>query len=255
MSLLIGVLLALVQYFLSVLPARGQLAFSASEGMIPHSVFSKWMGAEQFTFVPTLYFTALPILAALPYGESYFRDLKSGYVRQLVLCSSRARYLRAKYLAVYLSAGLAVLFPLVLNLLLSMATLPSITPSIAAGYFPLGDATRFLPGLPYESPYLYTAVYLAIIFLFSGAAATVSLAVAPFATNRFVVCLAPFGLICLVGYLCSFLGCGQWNPLLFLNPSQPVGRISFFTLGISFLLLAGVPALLFFRRGAHSDLY
>lgn len=254
-ALCIGIVLAIIQYFLTVYPSAQLLAFSAQEEMIPHSVFSKWMGSDFVTFVPSLYFMALPILCTLPHGESYYSDKSSGYIRQMLMRKNRSVYLRAKYISVFLSAGAVVVIPLLLNLFLSAITLPSIYPVLTAGYFPTGHATRFLPQLLYENPYLYTAIYLVIIFAFSGGIAGIALAVAPFANNRFIVYIAPFVIVTFVGTICTFLGHSEFNTSNFLQPLQPVFCISWASMGISFFAAAILPAALFFGWGLKHDVF
>lgn len=254
-ALLIGSLIALSQYFISVLPASKVLAFAANEGMIPHSVFSKWIGADTYTFVSSLYFMALPLLCTLPHASSYYKDMSSGYIRQIVTRTGRSSYFRAKYISVFISAGMVTVLPLILNLYLTAVTLPSIKPVLAVGYFPATHATRFLPTLMYEHPYIYTVIYLLIIFVFSGGIASISLAISLAANNQFVVLIAPFIIVIFIGTISTFLGHMEFNTAYFLQPGQPIMYVSWFSMLMCFLIYVLLPGLLFFTLGRIYDIY
>ena len=254
-SIAVGVVLMGVHYFDTILPSVQFIDASIQEGMLPHSVFSKWVGASASSFVPSLYFLLIPILASLPFGASFYNDQKSGYLIQMVFQSGRKKYLVSKYTAIFLVGGLAVTLPLLLELYAAAMTLPSIIPVMAVGYFPWQHGTRLMPYLPYTNPYAYVGVYMVIIFLFAGAMAGISAAVAPVSRNTFIVWIAPFVLIRCVGSIATFLGESRFDPMYFLKPIQFAERISWGSLAISFLVL-WLPSIgVYLWRGSHDDIY
>ncbi len=253
-SFLLGMVIVLLHFFITVPQAAGELSFGAAHQMIPHSVFSKWIGLDGSMFASALYFISVPILAVLPFGGSYYQDRKSGYNRQMMLRVGRGRYLAGKYIASFLAAGSAVVLPLLIGLIMTASVLPSIKPVLTAGYFPLGMGRLFLVRLFHSDPYLYVLIYLLIIFAFSGAFAGIALAVAPFAQNSFMVWIAPFLLVEAAGVLVSFFGFRMYAPEAFLNPGQPTAGITWLTMGICFLV-SFLPAFcLYWWKGMKDDI-
>lgn len=81
-----------------------------------------------------LFFLILPLLAALPFADSYFHDLRGGYLYNVCLRTDKKHYFAAKYLAVFLSGGTAVTLPLLANFLLCSMFLPSMKPESVNAY-------------------------------------------------------------------------------------------------------------------------
>ena len=50
-------------------------------------------------------FFLLPVLCVLPYGSAFVEDLKSGYIRSILMRTDHSRYLRSKITACALSGG------------------------------------------------------------------------------------------------------------------------------------------------------
>ena len=48
------------------------------------TAYTKWMFFDDSNFVRYIYLFVMPILAAIPYGTSYYSDCRSGYIKQLV---------------------------------------------------------------------------------------------------------------------------------------------------------------------------
>lgn len=255
-AICIGTCLMIVQYFQAVYPMLKYIDSNVSIGMFPHSVFNKWAGANfgGGSFVPELYFMILSLLATLPFGASFYQDINNGYARQLILLTSRKEYLFAKYLSVFISGGMAVTAPLILNLLMTAATLPSIKPVIVLGYFPWQQPTRFLPYLVYENPYIYTFIYLGIIFLFSGGMACLALPITHLASNKFIVTIAPFLFVRFEGTIVAFFQADRWDPQVFLNPIQYLDRLSWGHLMLCFFILM-IPTLFVYVFINHNHDY
>ena len=81
-ALIIGCGIAIGQYIQNVLPMIKYLPMDVEKGVYPHSVFNKWIGGEYHTLWPMLFYFILPVLAALPHGDSYYQDIQSGYVQE-----------------------------------------------------------------------------------------------------------------------------------------------------------------------------
>jgi hypothetical protein len=257
-ALAVGAAVALGQFIQVVLPAIPYLdtykAVSKGGIIYPHSVFNKWMGSDSTSVYSLLFYILMPILVTLPFADSFFCDRKSGYIKNVLIRTPKSRYYIAKYIAVFLSAGTAGIVPLLLNLGLSSAVLPSLLPQITDGTFPL-MGTSMWAGLFYTHPYLYTGAYLAVDFVFFGLLACIALAVSFFAEYRFMVLLAPFLFYLFVLSFLNLTGLSLYSPFYFLRPNQPYLNLTFGIIALESAALLLFTAGMFFGKGLHDDTY
>lgn len=255
LSLAIGGCISLSHYFFYVwLPYADPRAVAETLTAGYYlSVFNQWLGASMHTVQGYLFFLLLPVLAVLPFACSFAQERKSGMLEEILLASGgRVRYLLAKFLAVFLSAGTAVLLPLGLNLALTAATVPALTPMTATGSF-FVFSTSMWAELFYTWPWFYTLGYLAIIFVYAGLLAQICLWLSYFVRNQLLLLFAPC-LLCLATYaLCSALRFHAFSPLHFLPPQQTVYFISFPVIAGEAALLLVINAVLFFYKGRNED--
>ena len=215
-ALLAGMIIAVWHYVQYVLPLIRAEEFE-EEIYYPVTVFESWMGGNSYTLQQYLLFIIFPILAVLPFGTSYYEDKKSGEYKNIVTRVEKKEYIKAKYKAVFLSAGVVTLFPLVLSLLLTSATLPSLLPQAATYSFQIHN-TNFGHQLFFTHPYLYIILYLVFDFIFAGAFAGIALAASTFAGNICIVLAAPFVTGMFLMVMMNMLNIGKYAPVYFLNP-------------------------------------
>lgn len=250
----IGCMIALWHYFGNVLPCVPYLDEYLSEkgfSLYPHSVFNKWIGGEAESFQPFLYFLLLPILAVLPFGGSFFDDYQNGFVKIYFVKAKKLHYYISKSLAVFLSAGVAVTAPLVLNFMLTAMTLPALKPQAGAGTFPI-FANNLFAELYYTKPFLYVALYLCIIFFFAGLLPSIALCISFEVRNKFIAMLAPFILCLFLHALCGMFGNSAFDLTVYLNPAQSISTLPIMTLqGLFLTILEG----LYLLCGVKKDVY
>ena len=248
-ALVVGCAISLWHLWEYVLPIRGYVL----SGEYPLSSFSKWIGGENYSLQATVYFMWLPILCALPHGGSFAWDCASGYGNQAAVRQGWRPYLRAKYLAVFLSGAAVALLPLAFDFLVTNLFLPAVKPQAGLGLFPIG-AKSFLGDLYYGHPFLYLLLYLEMDGVFYGLFTTLSLSASLWTRNRFAVLLAPF----LVYMLFYALGTTTMQlaacPSGYLRPSQLFSPEWPWLLGELGLLLAGGAAFFAFFRKAERGL-
>lgn len=63
----------------------------------PLSAYEKWIGADNASVQPLLLYLIMPALCAIPYGRSFYFDVKSGYAAQIISRGKKSDYIRAKY--------------------------------------------------------------------------------------------------------------------------------------------------------------
>ncbi|MBE5943676.1 MAG: hypothetical protein E7258_02025 [Lachnospiraceae bacterium] len=201
-----------------------------------------WLGCEVYSPYNNLFYLAMPLLAVLPFGHSLYMEWNKGYSSQILIRSNRKKYFTAKFLAVFMSGGLAIAIPLIFNLIITVCYLPIIPGdpvSAQVAVFNIG----LWPDLYFNHPLLYAFAYIALDFICGGLMACMALTVTHFFDSVFAVMLFPLLLNCILYYgLDSIEPASRiYNISWFVNPGQPGIRNDFnaviITSGIWFLLL------------------
>jgi hypothetical protein len=221
------------------------------------TLFNHWIGGESYTLGSTIYFYIFPIMVAIPYGWSYCTELKSGYIKNMVIRTGNFNYYLGKYVATFISGGLAMIIPLVLNIMLVASFIPALKPDPAYmpfyGVFPFS----FMSQLFYTKPILYVLIYIFIDFIFCGLIACISYAIANLIKNNIVVILFPFASILGVHYLSSFFlekVKFELSPLTILHPPTTYA-VSGYIIMIEIALLFSLTFLTTVIRGLKHEVY
>lgn len=240
-ALIIGMTLAIGQYIDEVLSKVQYLNLYQAKKLgdvmlMPHSVFNNWLGGEFATFWHYSYFMILPLLCVIPFGASIYIDRKTGVTKNYFVRSNKINYYFAKYIVGFFSGGIVITIPLVTNLILTSATLPSLKPEAAAGTYSV-EGSGMWSELFYTHPYRYCIRYSILIFVFSGLVACLALSLGIFMDNVFSVLIFPFILYL---FLYSMLNGNRLNrfvPLEYIDPAQGNGFNSFSVVCFEFGIL------------------
>lgn len=216
-SLCGGIGIALAQFLFSTIPISGYIY----EGTYPLSVFAKWIGGENASVFPVLYYFLIPILISIPFAGSFKEDIQSRYIENIVTRVKKEKYYFAKYVAVFLTSGCIAIIPLILNFAVTALVFPVIMPQSNTALFPLFSYS-LLGDLFYSHPFVYLAFYLGLNFVFFGLLATIALITSYICDNLFTTMLSPFILYLFVYAVTQITGWIQLCPFGFLRPSQPV---------------------------------
>lgn len=186
------------------------------------TLFNHWLGGEGHTSGATQYFFLFPLLIAIPYGWSYCIERKSGYTKNMVIRSGRIQYHLSKYIALFLSGGLAMVIPLLFNFLLTAMFVPAVMPDPAYGTAYAIGADSLWSMFFYSHPFLYVFFYLLLDFVFCGLLACLCFVVSMFINNYVVVVLLPFFILLGFNYFCYSLvytsftvRYTEWSPMHF----------------------------------------
>ena len=173
------------------------------------------------------------------------------YVVIMAVRGEKREYLAAKSVAVFMTAGVSAVFPLLLNLMLTMTMFPVIN----YDWYQLPNYKALFMNLAVKNVIAYCIVYMALIFVFAGLIAGLALSLSLYANNRFVVLSLPF-LICIVsGRLVAYSG----NPVIrglaiqkvfYVPQSSPTTLVS---LCILFVVLVLCGYVHFMVRGVKMD--
>jgi hypothetical protein len=189
-AVFIGCLLAIAQTVFEVYPyARNPLMFYRGSDGQPASLFMYWFGLNSGSPYKVAFLTIFPVLAMMPHALSYHLDRKGGYIKNVYTRTKKINYLTAKYLAVFLSGGLTVLFPYLVSLPVTACMLPALTPIRNGQYL---SATELFSSIFYTKPFAYIAIYMVITFFYGGIFATTALAAASIVDNIFLLGMVPF---------------------------------------------------------------
>lgn len=190
------------------------------------TLFNHWIGGEGVSSGSVYYFFLFPILVCIPYGWSYCRERKSGYVKNVVIRAGKSRYYLSKYIALFLSGGLAMAIPLLFNFLLTAMFVPAVVPDpyYITSYGIISSS--FLSELFYTHPFIYVFLYLLVDFIYCGLIACLSFAFAAFVKNWVAAVLLPFVALLGFEYICSsFIYTSndviytELSPMAFLRPA------------------------------------
>lgn len=206
----------------------------------PLSAFGKWIGGENTSVQPTLYYLLMPILCALPFGRTYDYDLKSGYINQLIIRGEKREYLKAKLLTAFFSGTVISGIPLLFDFLLTGTILPAVVPQSGTGLFPI-ISESVLSELYYMHPYIYTFIYWILDMVYFGLFNTICLWAVDFVENQFWIMLFPFMVYLFIFCTSQFVGYEIIAPFFFLRPSQPIcSKLSIILTEIVLLLVGNM---------------
>ena len=258
-SVVLGCLITLLSFEHMVnMYYEGMSAISGNSTDIiydPHiginTVFNCWIGGEPFSLGSSIYFFVFPLLIASPYGWSYSEERKCGYRRMMITKTGKKKYYCAKYVAVFLSGGVAMVLPLIFNFWMTLLVVPAILPDVTMNMFYGVFGGSFLAELYYTVPFLYVAIYLFIDFVYCGFLVCICMAVSGIVRQKWGVVLIPFLLLLFVHVITDYIysdpsvAYKELSPLYFLRGVEV--RYSFsgsiillFAIGLLVISLIGI---------------
>lgn len=252
-AMMIGLLISVVHWIVWVLPAaRGMDKYMSLDFALlyPPNLYNSWIceGNNMYSY---LYLLILPILVTLPYAATFFSDVNDHLIEFICTRADKREYFYAKFTAVFLSGGIVSCVPLIFNILLCMAVVPTIKPQAAdstSNMVPKGSFSALL----FTHPAVYIVISLVVIFLFSGALAAFALNVAFYSNHIFTVLLAPLVLNVFLSALFQLLNLQSWEPSNFINPAYSSPRMIPFVAETAVLLI--ITGWEFIYRGRQEDI-
>ena len=254
LALLVGCALSIWHVITVIMPiSEGQnyeLSANAIDDLyVPISLFSTWMGNELFPIQSYIFYLILPLLAVLPFGSSFFEDIKSGYIINVCTRVEKKIYFKAKYLAVFLSGGVAVVAPLLLNLVLSSMFMPAFIPD--NGTVGTISPTTMAYEVFFTHPLVYVLMFIVIDFLFAGVIATLALSYTYFTEHRFGVMIVPFVFYFFIYSLTNLIDKTDYSLFFMLNGGANNNYLPVYTL--YFLLFFILSYVIFMWKGKKQD--
>lgn len=157
-----------------------------------YSCFNMWMPMHDASNAASLFFTLLPLLVLMAYAWSFAADVRSGYVVQLAARSSRRGLYAARCGAVFMSAGLLAIVPLLVNLLVVACFFPAYTPSVVDSMYQGLSGHDIFASVFYAAPLVYVVLRVSLNFLLCGLWAAMVLGFSTLSANRVALVCAPY---------------------------------------------------------------
>lgn len=184
-----------IQHFHSRIQAM-DTGNTMSRNPIGYSLFIQWLPVARISGSHYVFSFIWPILAAMPFGWSYFQERRNGVYNQIVSRAGKQIYFVSKFIGVFVSGGLAVALPALVDLLANAMICPYVVPTPSIPINIISDGW-FLSELYYTNPWLYAGIWCFVLFLLGGATASFCIAVGTKVRLQIVVVLAPFALLLL----------------------------------------------------------
>lgn len=159
----------------------------------------------------------VPLLAVLPFADSFTFDYHTRYLRTILPRSTRSHYIISKVVANSLAGGAVLVLAHLVIYAIASLMFPENT---AIGTQPrlviAGPLSEIYP----QNPVLFTWVQIAISFVFGATYALLGVFISFLTESRFVVLATPFVLYIIATFILSMLGLSQWIPTATFNPLQ-----------------------------------
>lgn len=181
------------------------------------SLFFLWMPVNEISYGKALFYLVWPILAAMPFGWSYLQERRGGlYIQTVSRIGNRSCFV-AKYVAVFVSGGLAVSIPVLFNLLVNAVICPYVVPDVL-NLIQISDG-YFLSELYFTVPWAYALIWCGVDFLLGGAAAGLCFIFGAKLRFQVMTILTPFAILMVLdGIYSAIYKRTYWN--LELSPLQ-----------------------------------
>lgn len=225
------------------------------------SFYNSWVGGECMSLAYSVFYTLLPVGAALPYAWSFFIERKTGYIKNVAVRANKLQYFAAKTIAVFVSGTWIALIPMLLNVLITSAFLPVYQPEVNYVVYTHVNFGDLWADLYYTYPFLHLLLFALMTAFFCGLFALLSFAVTFYINNRVALLITPFLSFLALQYVETSIA-GQTNawlvetvPMNFLHATAPMLVTNgWVVLGEAVLFLA-FSLLTIFVRGKHDEIY
>lgn len=156
------------------------------------NAFTQWLPNAVMQATPALFFFMAPLLVGLAYGWSWRSDVADGYASAVLVRARRVDWEHAKACAAFVSGGMVVSVPLLVNFLFVFCTVPAQTPSIVDMLWNGILDEEFLSELFYSNPWGYVAFRFVFDFVLAGLWATSVLALSRLIHNSVAIVALPY---------------------------------------------------------------
>lgn len=250
-SLFIGILLAALQIMDTVLPYA--FGFRLGANQYPPTIFNYCIGMFPNVW-SSIFYIIFPILATLPFADSFLVDQKSGYVKNIYTRGKKGYYLISKFMAVFSSAGLVTIIPLGINIFFASLCVPAVIPDVSTGFFPI-FANATWSSIYYTDPFMYLMLFQLLMLITSGVLACSALLFSFFVKSKYVINILPFLLFVSISILSQLITSDDsFNMMKWILPIQG-NPLNLYAVGIELGIIALVSGVIYFWRGMRNEIF
>lgn len=175
--------------------------FTTNPDLPLYGFYNSWVGGEELSLASTLFYTLLPICAAIPYATSYYSERKTGYLKNIITRVEKKKYLLIKMITVFTTGVIVTLIPLVINLFMVSAFVPVCDLFVGYTFYNHILFGSMWIDILYTNPLLFTILFVLLTAFYGGIYAILSYSIS-FYINKFVaIIFVPFLLMMLGTYL------------------------------------------------------
>ena len=248
-----------LQSSLQTIEQNSDGTFKALPFLQTYTIYNSWIGGRVNQVLPMVFFYTIPIFVVITYSWSYLSEKATGYDRIMVIRLNRMTYFLGKYVSAFISGIITVLIPLLFSFLLVSCLIPAYKPDVDFDlYYQIGSVSLFRD-LYYSHPLLTVFIDIVMICAFSGAWATVPLALSFIEKNKFVVLLAPYlFLMYAIASLQNAFAYHTYYETSIIDYIWLTGDVMNQSWIIYILLMAVIffpPLIVVLERGKHADVY
>ena len=235
--------------------------FSQNPDLPLFSFYSSWIGSERMSLTYTLFYNLLPIGAALPFAWSFCSERKSGYIKNIVTRDKKKYYYLSKSSAIFISGMLAVLIPLLINILLVSSKMPLHKPFVGYNFYTGVNFHDLFADIYFSHPIFYVLLFVALTSIYGGVFALFGAALSFYISNTFTAVLLPFVIMLAAAYTEHMLQINkhanvvEYIPTQFLHASTLYGgsRASVVILVTAILMLFSI--LTIYIKGVRNEVF
>lgn len=190
------------------------------------SAFTMWIGVDNTNKITKIFFFIFPLMAVMPYCWSYCSDMKSGYAEKSVKNIGKFNYHLSKYIAVFISSGLTIAIPLLLNFLIILLFVPAISPDSVYDIYYGIFSNNFMADIFYGQPFVYVLIFLLLCFVFCGLFGCLGYSISTLIKSKIIAIVVPIVLMILVEFVKNLIMKNdsiyniEFSPLSFLCPAK-----------------------------------
>lgn len=226
------------------------------------SAFTMWIGVDDTNKIAKIFFFIFPLMAVMPYCWSYCSDIKSGQAEKTVKEIGKFNYHLSKYTAVFISSGLTVSIPLLLDFLIILLFVPAIFPDSVYDIYYGIFSNNFMADIFYGQPFVYVLIFLLLCFGFCGLFGCLGYSISTLIKSKIVAIVVPTVLMILVEFVKNLIMKNdsiyniEFSPLSFLCPAKSYTTnwiIVISEIVVLFLITFGISVLRFKKVDIRKD--
>lgn len=246
-ALFLGSLLVISHMMNIVIPYSHANVSSGNENpmQVPFSVCMFIMGYDMYGWQGDIFFRIAPLLAAIPYANSYYTDIAEGYIKNIQGRCKKQHYLIAKYIITFVAGGMVIVIPLILDIMGCMMFLPLHQPA------PIGVYTISNSMLFYEHTEIYIGMTLLLDFMIGGMYAVLGIVSTEFIANKYLLLIFPYIFVTIMQMFFVIINFTQLDPVQISNPDLETGNV--FTNLMLIVSWIAIIFIIYFIRGRRRD--